>query len=412
MYKKYMHIWLLTFCTIFFTYHYGLRSAIPSVLNEDLQQYFNATASQIGTMISSFYLAYTLMQIPVGLILDRFSSKRVGVIAFILFSMCLMLFVSSDSIAVASFSQFLMGCCCSVVFVLLMKVANDYFPRDKIAFVSSVAISIGSLGPVIASSTLTYLSTIIHWKTVVLYASFIGLAFSVGGFLLIKEAYLPKVHHESEQKDSIIANLKVVLTNPQYFWIGLFSMLMLGPVSSFCDAWGISFLKHVYNLNKEQAALANGFVFVGNIVGGPAIAYIALKLRSYREVMFGGAFGLAVTFALINWCALPGFALHFALFIIGSLLGSQFLSFPAALTLATKEVGATVTGVVNTITMMGSTLLIKGVGCILDISKGENLSYSASDYQLGVALMIACTVAAGLTVCLIKVKYPAAESAE
>ncbi|MBQ3564555.1 MAG: MFS transporter, partial [Alphaproteobacteria bacterium] len=102
MYKKYMHVWLLAFCTIFFTYHYGLRSAIPSVLNEDLQQYFNATASQIGTMISSFYLAYTLMQIPGGLILDRFSSKRVGVIAFILFSMCLMLFVSSDSIAVAS----------------------------------------------------------------------------------------------------------------------------------------------------------------------------------------------------------------------------------------------------------------------------------------------------------------------
>ena len=70
------HVFLLLFCALFFAFQYGMKSAIPNVLNENLQSYFNANTSQIGFLLSLSYLAYTIMQIPTGLIMDRISAKK------------------------------------------------------------------------------------------------------------------------------------------------------------------------------------------------------------------------------------------------------------------------------------------------------------------------------------------------
>ena len=71
------HVLLLAFCVLFFMYQYGLRSAIPNVLNGDLQNYFGANTSQIGFLVSLSCFAYTIMQIPVGLITDRISVRKI-----------------------------------------------------------------------------------------------------------------------------------------------------------------------------------------------------------------------------------------------------------------------------------------------------------------------------------------------
>lgn len=406
MNKKNSHIFLLVFCTMFFVYQYGMRSAIPSVLNEDLQRYFVITASELGSLISLFYLSYTIMQIPVGIIIDKVKPKWIAVIAFSLFSMGIIAFICSQNYGLAALSQIFLGCSSSFAFVLIMKVTNDYFSSEKVAMVSSIAISAGSLGPVMAGPALAYLSTIFYWKNVVMCAGFLGFVFSLLGIVFLKDTPSLNSMSQLSKKLSLSESLKLITRDTQYIWIGLFSMMLLGAISTFTDAWGISFLRHFYGYNKEQAAFAVSLVYLGNILGGPIIARISEILGSYKKVMLMGSILFFILFLNLAFIRMPIYILYPLLFIIGGVVSCQFLAFPAALLLAPREVGATLTGVVNTITMLGSTLLIKGMGYVLDLSKGDNINYSAVDYQISMCLLLMAIIFAIFTVPFIKDRYP------
>ena len=90
---------------LFYCFNYFLRSS-PSVMQNDLIQSFNISATQFGTLISFYYFAYTPMQIPAGMIYDKFGAR------FVLFFACLVavtglgIFVSADSFGLSCTGSF------------------------------------------------------------------------------------------------------------------------------------------------------------------------------------------------------------------------------------------------------------------------------------------------------------------
>ena len=396
----------LIFCVIFFAYQYGLRSAIPNVLNENLQQFFNINTAQMGSLISLFYLGYTIMQIPVGIILDRVNLKKALLTSFALFAAGIIAFVGSQSYAVAAVAQLFLGISSSFSFVLLLKATNDNFPPEKVALISSIAISIGNFGPVVGNPALAYLSTIFHWKSVVLFMGFFGLLVSCLGVFLIEYDHKKDESENNLDPKKIFSDLKNVLMNRQYFFIGLFSMMMLGPMSALCDAWGVSFFSQCYGFSKEQAALACSMIYIGTIVGGPFVAHLCSRFKSYKKIMLSGSLSFAILYALMIFVKFPTIVLYAIMLLAGVAMSSQFLAFPVALVIADKNLGATVTGFVNTFTMLGCTLLIGGVGFVVNLSKGSNIYYSVDDYKMGLSIAIVALVISVLSAMLIKVEFP------
>src|ERR1051325_8696094 len=60
----------------FYAYEYFIR-IMPSVLDVSLRQYFNYTDAATFAFVTSFYyFVYTPMQLPVGLLMDRFGPRR------------------------------------------------------------------------------------------------------------------------------------------------------------------------------------------------------------------------------------------------------------------------------------------------------------------------------------------------
>lgn len=382
-------LWI--FCIAFFVYQYGIRSAVPNVFNEDLRLYFSIHATEMGTLISLFYVAYTAMQIPVGLIIDRFSAKLIAVFAFVCVSLSTIMFVVTNSYMIAAIAQLFLGFGCSFAFVLVMKITNDVFSQQKVAFFSSIAISCGSLGPIIMSPLLAHLSQLYYWKNIVLLFGGVGFILAIAGLLLVRGN--SGVHHVEDHPD-IMTSVKKAMSNSQYFCIGIFSMLMLGPISAFCDAWGLTFIRNVYNLDKVHAASVVSVVYLGTILGGPLVAYIAEQVNSYKKVMMAGSILLSLLFGVLILFKLHLFVLYVWLFTIGVVSASQFLAFPAILSMAPKKMGGTLTGVANTVTMLGGTILVPLVGIVTDMFKDATAIYTVSDYRNGMFVLIISVICA------------------
>src|SRR5262245_24058786 len=80
---KSVYPWIIVSCgMLFYCYNYFLRVS-PSVMQNELSQAFHITASELGTLAGLYYYAYTPMQIPAGLLYDKFGVR------FVLCAACL-----------------------------------------------------------------------------------------------------------------------------------------------------------------------------------------------------------------------------------------------------------------------------------------------------------------------------------
>src|SRR5437016_14190404 len=71
-------IWALAAVFVVFNY---VQQVVPNVIAVDLSQAFKANESTLGNIAAAYFYAYALLQIPVGLIVDRFGARRPLIIA-------------------------------------------------------------------------------------------------------------------------------------------------------------------------------------------------------------------------------------------------------------------------------------------------------------------------------------------
>src|SRR5580700_10807591 len=104
-----MQPWII--CTIgmlFYCYNYFLRVS-PSVMQTDLMQGLHITAYQFGNLAAFYYYAYTPMQIPVGMLYDRFGTRLMQFLACLTVVLGVFIFISADNLATASLGRFFIG---------------------------------------------------------------------------------------------------------------------------------------------------------------------------------------------------------------------------------------------------------------------------------------------------------------
>src|SRR5262245_28998450 len=92
----------------FFFYAWVLRVA-PSVMVEELMRDFAVGAGVLGHLSAAYFYGYAGMQIPVGVLLDRFGPRRLVTAAAIVCGSGCVLFASSDTLATATAGRFLIG---------------------------------------------------------------------------------------------------------------------------------------------------------------------------------------------------------------------------------------------------------------------------------------------------------------
>ncbi|MEO6605306.1 MAG: MFS transporter, partial [Aeromicrobium sp.] len=136
---------------------------------------FDISAAQLSTFTMLQLLVYTLMQIPVGLLLDRFGSRRIMLTGLLTLTTAQALFAVADTYAVALTARVFVGMGDAMIFVCVLRLVNTWFLPRRIPLFTQMTGVLGQLGAIIAAVPMTLALRELGWTKAYLLAASLGI---------------------------------------------------------------------------------------------------------------------------------------------------------------------------------------------------------------------------------------------
>jgi sugar phosphate permease len=377
-------IWLLA--ALFYFYEFILRVS-PSVILTDLMQKFALNASQVG-ILSAFYLyAYAPMQLPVGLLLDRFGLKLILSIASVVCGLGTYLFAISPDFTFAALGRMLIGGASAFGFIAMVYVSTHFFSERKRAFLIGLANSIAMLG---ASCGTGPVSSVIHsigWELTFKWFALFGLI--LGGLIFWTLRDEKSKSYTSDIKPYPIKN---IITSSN-LWINAgIALLFYMTTTAFAGLWGPTYLENVKGFSKEASSYGMSILFSGWLIGGPLIGLVSDYVRTRTNVIAFGIVGCFVSLSLVMYLNLSLSLTYLCLFLVGIFSAAELLNFTLAIEMTSLKAKATAAAFTNFLVSCGDALIQPFVGFLLDVKWTGGIKegvrvYSASSYQFALSVL-------------------------
>ena len=369
--KRYLLVaWLICgLGAVFYSYEYFLRIS-PSVMEHALRTHFNLSATGFGLLSAFYYYAYVPMQLPVGVLMDRFGPRRLLTIACLICVVGTFMFADTFAFAIAAAGRFMVGLGSAFAFVGVLKLATIWLPEDKLAMVAGMATALGTIGAMIGDNLLGGMVTWIGWQQTVNLTAIFGI-----GLIFVLWLGIRDKKHEQDPSGTIdsfkknMIDLGLIVRNKQIWINGMYGCLVYLPTTVFAELWGIPYLRHAHELTQSGANFCNSLLFFGFTLGAPTMGFISDKLKRRKLPMVVGASGAAIVMMVILY--MPGLtstSLGVLMFLLGLLYSVQSIVFAVGREVSPKEAAGTAIAMTNMIVMIGAMFLQPLVGRMLDWS--------------------------------------------
>ena len=135
-----------------------------SVAAPQLQQEFGLNAAEIGLIFSIFFWSYALLQIPVGVVLDRFGVMPIGRIGAALWSLATALTALAGGVGGIIAARLLLGIAEAPAFPANAKATGYWFPRSERALATAIFDSAAKFSNVIGAPLIGLAVVIFGWR--------------------------------------------------------------------------------------------------------------------------------------------------------------------------------------------------------------------------------------------------------
>lgn len=368
--------------SLFYAYQNILR-VMPNIMLEDIMRQFNINAALFGQLSGVYYITYSLMHIPVGLMLDRYGPRNIlpACIAMTVLGLTPILFADHWAYAVAG--RALVGMGSSAAILGTFKIIRMTFDEKNFSKMLGFAVLIGLLGSIYGGGPVSYLCGLWGYQAVVQMVSIAGLALAAITYFMMPKMVM-------DDQSTVTSNLKEVFTNPRVWLICLSAGLMVGPLEGFADVWGAAYLKGLYGLDVTTASTLTSMIFVGMCVGAPLLPALADATRKHLGVVIGAGTMMALCFVAL----LAGFfnikSMTVGFFVVGMCCAYQIVAIYKASTYVPEHVAGLTTAVANMIIMSFGYAFHAVIGYVVHQCGGaqvsQALAYGISVVPVALAL--------------------------
>lgn len=321
-----------------------------------------------ATVLSSFVVVqlgvYAAMQVPVGVLLDRFGSRVLISVGAVLMAVGQLLLGLASELPLAYVARVLIGAGDAATFISVVRLVAVWFPAHRVPLYTQLSGLVGMLGQVAAAVPLVAVLHLAGWTPAFVGLAAVGVLAALLAWTTVRDSPVGTV----VQLDR--ASLRAALRTPGT-WLGFWThALSQFSTTVFVLLWGFPFLTVAQGLSPAQAGGLLTLNVVAAMVTGPVIGVLTGRhplRRSWMVLTIAVAVAAAWAAVLLQPGPSPLWLL--ALFVVvlavggpGSAIGFDFArtSNPAA------RLG-TATGLVNTGGFATAVLGILAVGLVLDL---------------------------------------------
>jgi MFS family permease len=349
MKKERAYAWLIWSLSAFFLFYKYAIEVSPSVMTADLMRSFGIDATQLGNLAACYFYAYLLLQIPAGLLIDRFGPRRVTSLAIALCGCGALLFGLGETAFTAGIGRFLTGTGAAFAPINCLKLTANWFPSNRFAFMAGLMMSVGMLGAVGGQAPLAEFIDLLGWRASMEVIGIAGILFAFLFWIIIRDHAPHQASVSFAPKAKNFWNgFKEIIKSKQTWWLSIYSGLAFAPVSVFGGLWGVPFLMQSYHLSHRSAAHQVSLIFIGFAVGAPFAGWLSDRLGQRKKVMFWGTlFALILNGLILYLSEVPISVLSIILFLFGATISCFLLCFTMIRESNAPILAATAIGTMN-----------------------------------------------------------------
>ncbi len=390
-----LYPWIVISISAFFLFYKYVLQVSPSIMTHDLMRAFQINATGLGNLAACYFYTFLIMQIPVGVLLDRYSPRKLTALAIGLCGIGALGFALAPNLTVAMLSRALIGLGAAFATVSYLKLATIWFPPSRFSLIAGFLATAAMLGAVGGEAPLSLLVSHLGWQHTLHACAFVGIIFAILFWLLVRDhnpnGYVipPPATRKTRVWDGLIA----VLRNPQNWLLSLYSGLAFAPTDVFAGLWGVPFLTTYYSISRTSAAAAVSFAFVGLAIGAPIIGWLSDRIKQRRSLMIiGTSLSFICLVAAIYLPPQPFPILALLLFFFGVGTSSFMLGFVVGKEINPLLLAATVVAVINTSDALWGAISEPLIGKFLDIGWSGQIQdqvriFSINDYHHSLAIL-------------------------
>jgi predicted MFS family arabinose efflux permease len=334
-------VWLIA--SIFYAYQYILR-VMPNIMMDDIIHQFHIDAAMFGQFSGVYYIGYSLVHLPIGIMLDRYGPKKVLTGCILLTVIGLLPILLAENWAYPILGRAIIGVGSSAAILGAFKIIRLTFREQHFTRMLSLTVTIGLIGGIYGGGPLNYMCEQWGYRSVIQIFMGVGICLATITYLL-----LPKEKEHTPLK--IRAGIKQVFTNSKVLVICFSAGLMVGPMEGFADVWASEFLKKVYHFDVNIAGYLPSMIFLGMCFGAPVLGLLAEKTGRYLGVIIGAGLVMISVFValLLGYFTISG--MTFAFILVGVCCAYQILAIYKASTYVPENLAGLTTAVANMIIM-------------------------------------------------------------
>jgi MFS family permease len=382
----------LRFGSIYFVFAAGyflsyVFRVVNAVIAPDLTRELALPPSSLGLLTGAYLLAFGLMQIPAGLLLDRFGPRRVEPAFLAVAALGAIGFGLAQTQEGLVAARAVIGAGVCVCLMAPLKALAMWYPPERHSTLAGWIMVAGGFGALTATAPLEWLLRVVTWRQV-----FVGLGAVTLTAALAIAWRVPDTQRPDRPPGFAAqwAGVIKVVRHARFWWLAPLGAFGMGSFMAIQGLWAVPWMMDVDGMTRAAAAdrlFALGVVVLAGYVGLGMFSARLVRLGITPAHLFGSGFAAhtaALAAIVVN---VPGSYLWWSLYGLGAavnILGFTVLNagFP-------KELAARANTALNLLMFTASFLAQWGIGVAVEANGGS----TADGLRVAFAAVLAFDVA-------------------
>jgi sugar phosphate permease len=368
---------------------YLLRT-VNAVISPELTRELALSSGALGLLTSAYFIAFAAMQIPAGMLLDRYGPRRVEPALLLFCGIGTLAFALADGVTGLLIARALIGLGVAVNLMAPLKAISAWYPPERQASLASWIMAAGGVGALAATTPVELALRVTTWRGV--FVVLCVFAFGIAAWIWWR---VPDTQPATAGGGVAAqwAGVRAIFRNRRFWWIAPLGSFGMGSFMAIQGLWSVPWLMEVNGYDRATAAghllLMSAVILAGYVILGMLATRLARQGLHPRH-LFAGGFALnavALAAIVLQW---PGTYTWWALYGFGAAV--NILGYPILGEGFPKELAGRASTALNLLMFVGSFAAQWGIGLIIDATRGLGQTGSEAGLRTAFAVVLTCHV--------------------